>query len=53
MASLASPGLARAWWEPTRIKRNAMIGTGAVVTRDVPDYTVVAGNPARVVKKPR
>lgn len=31
------------------IGRFAMVGSGAVVTRDVPDFAMVAGNPARVV----
>ena len=32
------------------IGRNAMVGAGSVVTRSVPDYAVVIGNPARVVR---
>jgi sugar O-acyltransferase (sialic acid O-acetyltransferase NeuD family) len=33
-----------------RIGRWATIGAGAVINRDVPDYAVVVGNPARVIK---
>ena len=35
-----------------RIGRHAIIGAGAVVPRDIPDYAVAVGNPA-VVKKYR
>lgn len=33
-----------------RIGDGAVIGAGSIVTADVPDYVVVAGNPARVLK---
>ena len=32
------------------IGSHSIIGAGAVVTKDVPDYSIMAGNPARVVK---
>jgi UDP-2-acetamido-3-amino-2,3-dideoxy-glucuronate N-acetyltransferase len=33
------------------IGENATVGAGSVVTKDVPPDTVVAGNPARILKK--
>jgi phosphonate metabolism protein (transferase hexapeptide repeat family) len=33
------------------IGTGAVVAGGAVVTKDVPDYTIVAGNPARVIRR--
>jgi UDP-2-acetamido-3-amino-2,3-dideoxy-glucuronate N-acetyltransferase len=33
------------------IGENAIVGAGSVVTKDVPDNAVVAGNPARILRK--
>ena len=33
------------------IGENSIVSPGSVVTQDVPDYSVVVGNPARIVKK--
>lgn len=34
-----------------RIGKNCMIGANAVVTKDIPDYCVAVGNPAKVIKR--
>jgi acetyltransferase-like isoleucine patch superfamily enzyme len=34
----------------TTIGENAIVGAGSVVTKDVPPNTIVAGNPARILR---
>lgn len=33
------------------IGENSMVGAGSVIFEDIPDYCIVMGNPARVIKK--
>lgn len=35
---------------PVNIGDNVVIGAGAVVTKDIPDNSITAGNPARIIK---
>ena len=32
------------------VGENSIVGAGSVVTKDVPDNTIVVGNPAKVVR---
>jgi acetyltransferase-like isoleucine patch superfamily enzyme len=32
------------------IGENAMVGAGAVITKDIPDYGVAVGNPAKIIR---
>ena len=32
------------------VGKYAIVGAGSIVTKDVPDYAVAVGNPARVIK---
>jgi len=33
-----------------KIGKSSIVGAGAVVTKDVPEYAIVAGNPAKVIR---
>ena len=33
------------------IGKKAIVGAGSIVTKDVPDYCIAVGNPARIIKK--
>lgn len=32
------------------IKKGAVVGAGSIVTKDIPPYAIVCGNPARIIK---
>lgn len=32
------------------IGKHVVVGAGSVITKDIPDYAVVAGNPARIIR---
>ena len=34
-----------------KVNDNVIVGSGAVVTKDIPANCIVAGNPARIIKE--
>ena len=34
-----------------RIGSNVVVGAGSVVTKDIPDWSLAAGNPCRILRK--
>ena len=36
---------------PVNIGNNVIIGAGSVVTKNIPSNSIVAGNPARIIKE--
>jgi phosphonate metabolism protein (transferase hexapeptide repeat family) len=42
-AAIVMPGVS--------VGTGSIIGSGSVVTKDVPDYTIVAGNPAKIIRR--
>lgn len=49
--SCASIGTSATILSGITIGEGAIVGAGSVVTRDVPPHTVVAGNPAKVIRQ--
>ncbi|MFA6831529.1 MAG: acyltransferase [Bacteroidaceae bacterium] len=35
----------------THIGKHCLIGAGSIVTKDIPDYSIAVGNPAKIIKR--